>query len=476
MRWLHLVALLALLLPAGCPAGYEEPAAGGEDIAAGADLSLPEPVDAAALDGAAEDSGPDATRAPASLVSQPAPIDFGARLVGTQSTISVYLRAVGEREVTVSQIALASAGEASDFSFGLHAGLPENGVYVPDEPIVLAPGAAMEVLIHYEPAAESTLDPETNTIASATDQLVVHSDADEPRLSLLMTGYGVVEPGPDAVVSCDEGEQVIPQTNLHLDGSGSNSDNGEITKWAWSVVQPPGSVSQFLPSASAPNPTFEANVAGVYTFTLRVWDAEGHQSAVPAVFTINVIPENSLHVELLWTTPGDPDESDTGAFAGSDVDLHFLHPDAPTEEDPPDLDGDGLPDPFFSQPYDCYWFNPHPDWAAYGNTNSDNPGLDRDDTDGAGPENINLDNPEDGTRYRVAVHYWNDHGYGPALITLRVYVHGALVREINGVRLENYDLWDAATIDWPSGEVIPTVTDNGSYRIVGPYQHPMFFD
>ena len=281
---------------------------------------------------------------------------------------------------------------------------------------------------------------------------------------------------PMAVIGVEEGEEVVPQTMLHLVGDGSSASEGTVARWEWTVEQPVGSASVFMPSSQFPNPQFEANVAGTYTFHLTVWDAQNRRSCVAATYEVLVIPDEALHIELIWHTPGDDDESDTGPFAGSDVDLHFLHPDAPSDPSAPDLDFDGLPDPYFDQPYDCYWFNPHPDWADFGSTNDDDPGLDRDDTDGAGPENINLNVPEGGRRYEVAVHYWNDHGYGAALATVRIYIYQTLVFEVADVRLINHDLWCAAYIDWPSGAVTPCENEAGAPRITPNYQHPMFFN
>ena len=106
----------------------------------------------------------------------------------------------------------------------------------------------------------------------------------------------------------------------------------------------------------------------------------------------------------------------------------------------------------------------------------DDPGLDRDDTDGAGPENVNLNIPEEGLTYRVGVHYWNDHGFGPSLATVRVYIYTSLVFSVTDVELVNHDLWEVAEIKWPSGQVDPVLGANGSYKIIPNYQHPYFFE
>ena len=275
---------------------------------------------------------------------------------------------------------------------------------------------------------------------------------------------------PMAVIQCAEGNEVIPQTVLHLYGDQSYAVAGTIAQWHWSVEQPLGSQSVFVPSDTFPNPTFEANVAGTYSFQLTVYNEQNVPSCVPDTFEVVVIPDEAIHVELLWQTPEDPDETDEGPEAGSDLDLHFTHPWAGG----PDLDGDGQPDGWFDQPFDCFWFNAHPEWGSFDPSIDDNPGLDRDDTDGAGPEIVNLNIPDD-VLYRIGVHYWNDHGYGASVATVRVYIYSQLVFEVSDVTLEEKDMWEVCTIDWPSGAVQLVTNQSGEHKITPNYQNPFFF-
>jgi len=275
---------------------------------------------------------------------------------------------------------------------------------------------------------------------------------------------------PTPIIKCGEGDEVIPQTMLHLSGDESYGDGCSISKWKWEVDQPAGSVSKFVPSSSFPKPTFATNIAGVYTFYLTVYDQANMSSSFPASYEVMVIPDEALHIELLWRTPNDPDEGDTGPEAGSDLDLHFLHPWAAG----PDLDGDGTADGWFDIPFDCFWFNAHPNWGSYDPAINDDPGLDRDDTDGGGPENINIDIPE-GVVYRVGVHYWNDHGYGASYATIRVYVYALLVLELPNVLLYDSNMWEACTVEWPSGKVKVITDSDGLLKITPGYHNPYFF-
>ena len=277
---------------------------------------------------------------------------------------------------------------------------------------------------------------------------------------------------PVAVITVAEGDEVIPQTLVHLSGEESHSPLGTIVSYAWEVVDHPMGCPVFLvPSAQVAAPTVELNCAGSYVFQLTVWDELGVMSCNTAKAKVIVVPCcGGFHIELLWDTPGDPDQTDEGPEAGSDLDLHLLHPFAQGW----DADGDGIPDGWFDQPWDCFWFNPHPEWGSIDPAADDNPSLDRDDTDGLGPENINLNDPEPET-YRVGVHYWDDHKYGLSSVTVRVYFMGMIVWENAGVILEDKDLWEVCTIEGATGQVTAITDENGQPLIRPDFQHPDYF-
>jgi hypothetical protein len=177
-----------------------------------------------------------------------------------------------------------------------------------------------------------------------------------------------------------------------------------------------------------------------------------------------VVSDQAIHIELTWETPLDPDPYDEGPEAGTDLDLHFKHPKAMWNEE----------EGWFHQPFDCYWFNRHPNWGSLDPEAGDDPSLDRDDTDGAGPENLNLGSPEDGQIYALAVHVHDDHAYGPSWARVRVYIFGALVLETAPVELVSHDLWKVATIQWPSQEVVALTGEGGGPHIISAYESPLF--
>jgi len=378
----------------------------------------------------------------------PTRVDFGAKLIGQASVIDLQLESCGDLPLEISSFEMLDDG-GNLFDVDL------SGVRLP---LTLAPGVRTSVPVSYFPTAFAALGSDGQYIKDR-GSLRVNSNAYVAALDVALAGFGSGCCCPVAVIDIAEGDEVIPQTELHL-SSGSSSASGEITRWEWSVLQPNGSVSQFFPAATNAAPTFKPNVVGTYVFRLDVYDAAGNKSCAPAEQIVEVKTDDALHVELLWRTPGDINETDEGGGAtfswGSDVDLHFLHPLAV--------------DKFFDPDHDCYWLTPLPDWGPVGELG--NPRLDRDDRDGGGPENLNMKTPEDGARYTVGVHYYNDWGYGNAFATVRVYVYGVLRDQWNDVQITNAALWESHQIEWPSGKVTRVLEPNGGPRITPGYPLP----
>jgi hypothetical protein len=407
---------------------------------------------------------PDLQEQSACIDVNPSMMNFGGKKVGESAMVPVEIFSCGAIPLEVYGISIV-AGSSPNYSIDL---TDLKMIPSADSPLVIAPGSSETLYALFIPNEHNPTDSEGHLILD-TGSIRISNNAPPGETEVTLAGAGTCLCAGTAIIDCVEGDEVAPQTTLHLFGDKSYGHHqSEIVKWEWSVEQPAGSMSVFLPSLSFPNPTFEVNVAGIYTFSLMVWDSMGQPSAFPASYQVVVIPCEALHIELLWHTPEDPDETDTGPEAGSDLDLHFLHPWAAGH----DIDGDGKPDGWFDIPFDNFWFSAHPNWGSYDPEINDDPGLDRDDTDGAGPENINLDIPEN-VLYRVGVHYWNDHGFGPAYATVRVYIYAQLVFEVSDVQLVNSDLWEVCTIDWPSGKTSPVTIDSNS-KIIPNYHNPFF--
>jgi len=170
-----------------------------------------------------------------------------------------------------------------------------------------------------------------------------------------------------------------------------------------------------------------------------------------------VIGNESIHVELIWNTSGAP-EVDDGP-CGADLDLHLLHP----FEDPQWIDWEGPSKGWFTTPWDCFRANPTPDWGDPGS--EDDPEL-IPSSGGCGGEAFFLKWPEE-LPYRVAVHVWDDLGFGVTNTTIRVYIYGALVFEYTDVELAHDDFWEVCTVSWPTGKIHFLENDSG-----GPLIYP----
>lgn len=282
---------------------------------------------------------------------------------------------------------------------------------------------------------------------------------------------------PQPVIEITEGTEVPPQTIVHLNGESSIPSSGAINLYTWSVDQPEENKFNMVPTLNFPNPTHEVSVVGTYTYCLDVCDAQfcsnDAQCQTTVCKEVVVVPGPGLHCELTWDTPGDPDQFDEGPGVGSDMDLHLAHEFATG----PDLDGDGEPDPWFDLTYDCFWYNASPTSGSMNPNVHDAPSMDRDDTDGAGPETINLLEPDGEHSYRIGVHYWDDHGFGPSYPKVRCMAFGQLILEKDlkelSIAMEKCDMWFVAIIQ-SSLQVIPVQNPQGGPNITPCYQNPAF--
>ncbi len=410
------------------------------------------------------------------LEVDPNPIEFGAKMIGKVAPLNVKLISAGTADLVITGIQVVHVESLGEFAIDLTS-LP-NGAPTAANPLTLAVNESVEVRATYMPPSQPSPLDENDVPIRDTANLVIDNNTFGGETVVPMNGFGVAAECPSPVILIEEGEEVGPVTVLHLHGEQSTAANGTITKYSWTVQQPEDNKFNFVPTATFPNPTHQANVAGEYTYCLDVCDADKCSSDLDCRSTackkVTVIPDQAILCELTWRTPGDLDEFDEGQDAGSDLDLHFAHPFATG----PDLDGDGKPDGWFDIPYDVFWFNKNPDWETMNPSARDDPSLDRDDTDGAGPETVTLDAPVAGRVYRVGVHYWDDHGFGLAYPRLKCYIRGELVFDRNledsGIHLLRCDMWEAATITWPQGIVTEVKKPDGSPKITPQYQNAAF--
>ena len=172
--------------------------------------------------------------------------------------------------------------------------------------------------------------------------------------------------------------------------------------YSWRLVDRPIGSASVMPSGSTSDRHgFSTDLAGDYVAELVVTNSEG-VSSPPCEAILTAEPVEALWVEMFWESSGD------------DMDLHLLAPGGSIETDS-----------------DCYYANCAStwgeglDWGVTGET-TDNPSLDLDDISLTGPENINIESPENAT-YKVLVHDFPGSVFTAGNpVTINIYLDGAL--------------------------------------------------
>jgi hypothetical protein len=172
-------------------------------------------------------------------------------------------------------------------------------------------------------------------------------------------------------------------------------------------------------------------------------DFRSSRTVDPGVPTPRGAPLPRLHVALRWDLPD------------TDLDLHFQRA------------GAAFRDPVG----DCSFANRRPDWSDDPETPA-GPRLERDDTDGLGPEFTDYGAPRPG-RYRVQVHYFSDRGHGATTAEVLLFADGQLAARVVralGPADPGGPYWLAADVEVaPDGVLTVTPRDEtGAVAFPGP--------
>lgn len=320
-----------------------------------------------------------------------------------------------------------------------------------DWPVTLLPNQRLPITLRYTPNAITPV-----AEGDWGELILVAANAPQHRFRIPIQGWGIAPtcPTPSFVVA--EGAIVRPGTLLHFDGSASLAPNGFVRDYDWSVTQPDGATTPLPASDGGPTATFRPVAKGEYVFRLGLTDDIGMRSCAAAEHRVSV--GLGFEVEVVWHTPGDPDETDTSEpmaveSAGSDIDLHVQREHA---------------NGGYYGPFDCYVGNPQPDWGTPGPPND--PAFLREDSDGVGPERVVVVAPEAGLRYQVGTAYVDDWGYGDSIATVRVFIRGEL-RDEWSMLLGMGQHWDSHIIEWPSGNVTRIGTNDAPHIVATPYPY-----
>jgi uncharacterized repeat protein (TIGR01451 family) len=165
-------------------------------------------------------------------------------------------------------------------------------------------------------------------------------------------------------------------------------------------------------------------------------------------FNLNENISNGVNVIIVSATDGQDIASDT-ITVNADIPIYGIWVELTWDTDNTDLDSHFLrPGAEWQSTGDCYFGNPNPDWGAEGVT-TDNPSLDTDVTSGYGPENITLLQPSYEGIYYFDVYYFS--GDVPTNATVKIWINGVKVWEGTHLLENEDDTWNAAMIEWPSG-------------------------
>ena len=334
----------------------------------------------------------------------PLTLDFGEVAPLSTSSLWFTIENVGDDALTILSTTQSGSGNFTVVTD------PENSV--------LEPGIdTATVVVLYEP---QSLEGDSGSFEIRSD------DPDEPSITVHFLGNGGGDfDYPVAVI--DGPVNAAPLDTLELDGSGSYDPEGfQLTDYVWTVTALPSGSTTGLSNEIPPGTELFLDIAGGYEVQLQVFNEIGLASA-PAKYQVDAIPDDRVHIELIWDTPN------------SDMDLH-LYENESVE--------------FFELVGDCNFCNPNPNWG--GNGSSDDPSLDLDDQMGYGPENININEPANGN-YPVRVHYFEDNNSGASTATVRFYIDGLLFDEFSKILTRN-QVWDAGIVKWPDGVVIEEST------------------
>jgi hypothetical protein len=344
---------------------------------------------------------------------------------------------------TITNCADASRGEAlevTSLAFLNEPGMESSDVYtlvdVPTLPLVLDPGETSTFIVNFRP-----------TVADQAEYAWLQVRSNDPPkdpLVIEISGSGSDNACPTAVARCSvrgstapPSDEVRPQPLdiLNCSGAASSDPDGTIVEYAWTVIsRPDGSGARFENASNVESSIF-IDIAGSYELELNLFDDGGAPACQPARVRVFAVPDEDLHLQLVWDSPGVPDQTRECAGCGTDIDLHFLNLALGC---------------WTRSPADLHWRNRSPDWGRPGDT-TDNCSLDRDDVSSIGPENINCDEVSAGN-YRLGVNYFSDHRFGPATATIRIYLFGSLVFERSKL-LTDRQFWDVADIAWPSAAI-----------------------
>jgi hypothetical protein len=219
-------------------------------------------------------------------------------------------------------------------------------------------------------------------------------------------------PDCEASLACPTEAIAPPLQPYRLDGPAVLGTTGE--NWRWTLRAPPNSAVRGVLAPTNPVTQFTPDVSGEYLVSVTFTDDKGNTQGCSWIVRVR---GKGLRVEMRWNT-----------FGQVDVDLHLHRP--------------GNTQPWCTD-NDCYFANCQrsPNAVNWGYANStgtdcpggtgtcDNPRLDIDNISTTTPENINVDNPNNGDTFRIMAHMYSGTRTTNPVITIYC---GGLVKAVFG--------------------------------------------
>jgi hypothetical protein len=301
---------------------------------------------------------------------------------------------------------------------------------------------------------------------------ILSSDPDESSIDVALSGVSVTPPSCELRIASVNGTPIeagaapaiepLDNVILSTDESAPSTPVGTIVSQQWVITDQPAGSGATLTSADSPDTGFQfddgddlgVDLAGNYCVSAQVFDDLGVGSVNECTLCFEAIPKDNFLVQLSWDTPG------------TDIDLHVTKLSDAGQYCFQSTNSATVVSGFFAQSCennaDCNYAGcddgaGDPDWDAVLGASPGDPSLDIDDTQGFGPENINVDVMTPGM-YLVGIDgYRTDAESGS---TVRIFIFGRLSGEFfDGVL--NHEFWEVALVRWPDGvnQTRPCVED-----------------
>lgn len=160
------------------------------------------------------------TSEPAACIeTTPQQIKFGGKKVGDMATLPLEIRSCGEADLEIRSIGLApDSHPAYGLDLGALAHAPTE-----DDPVTVPPGESVAILVTYVPECLEPLD-ESGNPPPVVGEIAIHSNATPEKKLVEVGGFGALTLCPIPVITCTEGDQVAPWTEIHLSGAESYVD------------------------------------------------------------------------------------------------------------------------------------------------------------------------------------------------------------------------------------------------------------